>query len=171
MLNKIYYEVIYYFDKNVNCKKKGIEKNKIHYQENKKNKFFPSPFQKAIKSWFNENGEFTYRLNYPSLNSNSLVLDLGGCEGNFTYRITKKYDCNVMVFEFVPKFVNFISERFSDNSKVKVFCFGLEDRNSEEELYIAADGSSVCKNKNSLNSIVIKYKDVIEFLKNNICLM
>lgn len=115
--------------------------------------------------WFNEKGDSTYRLNYPSLNKNSLVLDLGGYKGDFTYEITKKYDCNVMVFEPVPKFAKFISERFSDNSKVKIFCFGLEDRNSEEELYMAADVSSVYKSKNSPDCISIKYKDVLEFFE------
>ncbi len=49
--------------------------------------------------------EFTEeeRYNYP-LDTNSVVLDCGGYEGNFAKRLIDKYGCTVFVFEPIPEF-------------------------------------------------------------------
>lgn len=96
---------------------------------------------RAVSKWYRDNAENTLRYEY-GLNENSLVLDLGGYKGDFTYGITNKYNCKVMVFEPVPEFANAIKERFITNNKVDVYTLGLEDTDSIEKITMEGDGSS-----------------------------
>ena len=120
-----------------------------------------SAYLRAVEKWKKADGDNTYRLKYP-LNENSLVLDLGGYIGDFTYKIVKKYNCRVMVFEPVPDYAKEISKRFADNDKVEVFCCGLEDKNSTETIYVNGTSSSVYSAKNT-EQIEIKYISVKDF--------
>ena len=101
------------------------------------------------------------------LNSDSVVFDLGGYLGDFTQGIVEKFDCNVYVFEPVPEYAKKISQRFIDNEKVKVFAFGLEDKDSKERIYLNNDGSSVYEVKDIADSVEIEYRNISQFLKEN----
>lgn len=140
--------------------------NKISYLL----KMFFDPQFRILQRWCRDNAESTLRYNY-NLDSGSLVLDLGGYKGEFTEEIVNKYDCNVMVFEPVPKFAENIEERFKDNNKVSVYTYGLEDVDSSEILYLSDNASSAFL-KNHDNGIEILYKDVEKFfLEKNITLV
>lgn len=119
-------------------------------------------FLNAHKKWVADNGDQTLRLNY-DLNSQSIVFDLGGYEGNFTENIFARYNSTIYIFEPVKGFYNKIVKRFENNEKVKIFNFGLSDKYCEVEINLSADGSSVFTNSKNKETIVLK--DIVSFLK------
>lgn len=129
-----------------------------------------SPFWKAhvraqIKFW-EDQGDNVLRFAY-DLNQDSVVFDLGGYVGEFAQEIVDKYDCYVYIFEPVSDYAEKIRERFQNSHKVKVYNFGLEEKNSKEILYMHNDGSSVYKNKDAAEKVEIEYRCISEFLKEN----
>ena len=52
----------------------------------------------SVQEWFAARGDATHRLNYP-LDSNSLILDIGGYQGNWAEQIHNKYNATIHVFE------------------------------------------------------------------------
>ena len=58
-----------------------------------------------VVPWFRDNGDKTLRLNY-ELNEKSVVIDLGGYEGQWAADIFCKYVCSIHVFEPVKKFAD-----------------------------------------------------------------
>lgn len=114
-----------------------------------------------ILRWRIIKGDKTLRLDYP-LNTNSLVLDVGGYQGNWAEEIVSKFNCNVMIFEPIKENVEKIRQKFIDNPKVIVYGFGLSNSNREQEISLMEDGSSL--NIKSSDIAVVTLRDVVEFL-------
>lgn len=121
-------------------------------------------FLLSAKQWFKDDGDKTLRLNYP-LNENSIVFDIGGYEGKFADEIFNEYKCTIYVFEPVDKFYKSICERFKDNSKIKVFNFGLSDKDGEMMISISDDASSI--HTDASNKESIKLKSINDFISEN----
>ncbi|MGJ0298312.1 FkbM family methyltransferase [Aliarcobacter cryaerophilus] len=121
-------------------------------------------FLLSAKQWFKDDGDKTLRLNYP-LNENSIVFDIGGYEGKFADEIFNKYQCTIYVFEPVDKFYKSICERFKNNSKIKVFNFGLSDKDEEMMISISDDASSI--HKDADNKQKIRLKSINDFIIEN----
>lgn len=102
---------------------------------------YTSPEEKRVAPWFAVNGDKTLRLDY-QLCENSVVIDLGGYEGQWSSDIYARYNCLIHVFEPVPVFAHNITKRFELNPKIHVHNFGLGRENGEMSLAVAADGSS-----------------------------
>jgi FkbM family methyltransferase len=124
------------------------------------------PFTRDVKRWFQDDGDQKLRLDY-ALDVNSIVIDVGGYLGDFASDIHEKYGCLVYVFEPDIRFFTQCKKRFSSNSKVRVFNYGLSSRNAELVLSDDADGSSFSNfegnNKGNLAK-VRKLSEVIEEL-------
>jgi FkbM family methyltransferase len=119
-----------------------------------------------VVPWFRDNGDKTLRLNY-ELNEKSVVIDLGGYEGQWAADIFCKYVCSIHVFEPVKKFADNIEERFKKNSKVMIYAYGLSKANIKEKLSISADSSSTFKPGQETEEIqLVKIDDFL--VKNNI---
>jgi FkbM family methyltransferase len=101
------------------------------------------------------------RTNY-DLNSNSIVIEVGGFEGVFSGHIINKFDCNVLTFEPSSKFYQTLNERFKNCEKVKTFNYGLGHKNSIETLAILSDGSSMFLESEKTEQITIR--DISEVL-------
>jgi FkbM family methyltransferase len=125
---------------------------------------FPSIQTKRVKPWFQIKGDYTLRLDY-DLNENSIVFDLGGYKGEWTYEIFNRYRSNIYIFEPNPHFCEAIRAKFRDLNKIKVFEYGLSDKDSEISMSIMADSSSFYKEGN--NKVKVKIIDVKKFLNNN----
>lgn len=99
---------------------------------------------------------------------NATIFDIGGYKGDWIKIAMDNYkNPTIYVFEPVEKFYNEIVDRWKDNPNVKVYNFGLSDKNREEEISIEGDSSSVFLKNGQLEKI--KLKDVREFLfENNI---
>jgi len=54
-----------------------------------------------LKRWFKNRGDETLRLDYPELNENSVVFDLGGYKGDFAQAINEKYGCTVYLLNHI----------------------------------------------------------------------
>jgi FkbM family methyltransferase len=114
-----------------------------------------------VKPWLKDNGDKTHRLNY-DLNENSVVLDLGGYEGQWAADIFCKYGCTIHVFEPLKRFANNIEKRFEKNSKVKIYQYGLSKTNTNEKISISADSSSTFKTGQEAEEIqLIKIDDFL----------
>jgi FkbM family methyltransferase len=122
--------------------------------------------QLRVRAYLEANGDKTLRVNY-DLNKDSVVFDIGGYEGQWSYDIFSKYGCNIHIFEPVPSFAENIKKIFSDNKKIQVYPFGLSDRNSNEKIYLNKNKSSLFKKEGNTTEIkLVKFSDF--FLQNNI---
>ena len=121
---------------------------------------FPSKHDKEVKRWFADDGDGKLRYEY-DLDSDSLVIDLGGYAGQWASDIYARYNCRVLVFEPVKSFAEKIDERFRKNPKVEVFCQALGSNRRQELIALSADGSSVYRN--SCKNESIQFEDVVTF--------
>jgi FkbM family methyltransferase len=93
----------------------------------------------------------------------AVIFDIGGYKGDWVKIAMDNYESpTIYVFEPVNEFYNEIVERWKNYSNVKVYNFGLSDKNREEEISIEGDSSSVFLKKGATEKI--KLKDIREFL-------
>jgi FkbM family methyltransferase len=118
--------------------------------------------ENALNKWFKDNGDESHRINY-NLNKDSLVFDLGGYIGDWSKKISDKYDCHIYVFEPVLKYFTILENKFKDNNKIKNYCFGLSNDNIETE--IAHDGASSSVYLTNGHKEKIKLVSFEDFLK------
>jgi len=98
-----------------------------------------------VARWFKDKGDQTLRLDYPLLDSNSIVFDVGGYVGDFANKIHQKYDCKVYIFEPHPKFFKKCVKRFKNNEKIIPLNFGLAHKTGKFRISDSADSSSLYK--------------------------
>lgn len=55
-------------------------------------------------NWNTQNGDHTYRINYPSLSNSSIVVDLGSRQGEWCSIIRSKYNPKIYCFDVIPEF-------------------------------------------------------------------
>lgn len=127
---------------------------------------FRDKFFLAHRKWVNDKGDQNLRYNY-KLNSESIVFDLGGYEGEFAQKIFDKYNSNIYVFEPVKKFYNIILEKFKNNKKIKTYQFGLSDKDEKINIDINKNGTSVYVNNGGGEKEKITLKSIINFMNNN----
>lgn len=116
-----------------------------------------------VKPWIQIDGEKKLRFEY-QLDSNSIIFDLGGFEGQWSSDIYGMYNSNIYIFEPYLPFFNKIKERFKKNTKIQVFSFGLSSQNKINTLFIDGDKSSLFKNGKA-NAYEIELNDVNQFVK------
>jgi len=122
---------------------------------------------KVFNAWTIKNSRI---CNYP-LEENSLVFDVGGYKGDWANEIHEKYNCNVFIFEPVKSFYNFITKRFSNLDKIKIFNLGLSDNTRIAQITVDGDTSSFyapsTKKPNDLPTENAYLKSITEFLEEN----
>lgn len=101
------------------------------------------------------------------LKENPIIFDLGGYLGDWT-QIAKDYysDSTIYVFEPVKRHYDIIVNRFINDSNVKVFNFGLSDKNDVVKITLTGDSSSIHISNDS-NYEYVEIKDIREFLFTN----
>lgn len=97
----------------------------------------------VLKRWRQQNGDQHLRTHYEDLNANSVVMDLGGYEGQWASDIFARYLCEVHVFEPHPHYAGLISERFAKNDRIKVYPFGLGKEDEQVSLSVQGDATSM----------------------------
>ncbi len=118
----------------------------------------------AYNEWVGDNGDETLRLNY-KLTNESVVVDAGGYHGTWSERIFNLYNPNVFILEPIKKYYNDISNKFSNNEKIKVLNYGLSSKKDELEINLDNDGSSIFKSGSNKEKIIVTTID--EFLTEN----
>lgn len=119
---------------------------------------------KRVIPWFKIDGDKTLRLNY-KLDSSSVVVDVGGYEGQWSSDIFAKYQCNIHIFEPVKSFFEKIKERFNKNDKIKTYNIGLSNKNNKLSISLLEDSSSLFKQDTKNEHIEIA--DASNFFKEN----
>ena len=114
-------------------------------------------YSKAIISFIEQDG--SHKLDSTNtLNSDSIVVDVGGFDGEWANKIFQQVDCNLFIFEPIDNFAHQIQNKFNDHKKVRIFNYGLADKDSEQPIFIQGPGSSLYKSSPSSNC---KTSDVI----------
>jgi FkbM family methyltransferase len=94
-----------------------------------------------------------------------VVFDLGGFKGEWAIEILARYNPKELyIFEPVKKFADDIQKRFIKNSRVKVFAFGLGNKDFTEEIAVENASTSVYK-KDQGSKEKIEIKDIKKFLE------
>ncbi|MFL2983039.1 MAG: FkbM family methyltransferase [Candidatus Neomarinimicrobiota bacterium] len=73
--------------------------------------------------WFKDNAEIL--LYEHDLNQNSIVIDAGAYEGNWSSKIYGKYQCNIFAYEPVKKHFLVLKEKMKIYKKIKVYNYGV----------------------------------------------
>ncbi len=134
--------------------KNKIKKNVAH--------IIPTLHSKRVAKWYLLDKDLTLRYNYPLLNEDSVVVDLGGYKGQFASDIFSQYQCSIFVFEPVLKFYDTIEKRFSLNKKIKVFPVALA--NATKEISISLEGDSTSFFKENGQTEIIKAEEFCSFM-------
>ncbi len=99
------------------------------------------PLLLTVRKWFRDRGDETLRFDYP-LDETSLVIDVGGYQGDFAAEIHRRYGCDVVIFEPVKAFHTQCLERFAGNPKIKCLNYGLGIEDANIPISVAGDASS-----------------------------
>jgi FkbM family methyltransferase len=110
---------------------------------------------KVTRAWRDANGDKTLRLQYP-LSADSVVLDVGGFEGQWASDTYAMYRCRIHVFEPVPPFAQQIATRFKANPDITVHPYGLGARNEQLAMAILGDKSSTLQRSSTTCQATIK---------------
>ena len=116
--------------------------------------FFPSEHERIVKKWYVDGGDYEFRFTY-NLTRDSLVLDLGGYQGQWASDVFSRYCCKIIIFEPVSEYARQISKRFANNEKIQVHQCGLGGTSREDVINICRDGSSMFGNANTKEPIQI----------------
>lgn len=106
------------------------------------NSAFPSEHQQMVNKWYADGGDYELRFDY-DLDDESVVLDVGGYQGQWASDLFSRYRCRIYVFEPVSMFAEQIQKRFKKNDQIEVFPFGLGGFSRSELIHISASGSSI----------------------------
>jgi FkbM family methyltransferase len=118
--------------------------------------------ERVVDVWFREKGDKTLRLNY-ELDPSSLVLDLGGYEGQWSSDIFSMYQCSIQIFEPVEEFASEIEARFSRQKKITIHKFGLSAETREARVNVDRDATSIFKSGSKSGEIrLVKASDFFE---------
>lgn len=121
----------------------------------------PTP-RPELREWHRIEGDKTLRLDY-DLGPGSVVLDVGGFEGQWASDIVAMYGCQVHVFEPVPAYAERISRRFASNPLVTVHRAGLAPADGTAALSMSGDASSHERNVAESQQIEIELRGVDGF--------
>lgn len=133
---------------------------------------FPNPkfdlanHERRVKKWQDAENDGKLRTNYPKLNDDSLILDLGGFYGDFAINMNQKYGAHCHIFEVIPDLCERISKAIYGNPKLHLHRFGLAKTTRAEKLFLAQEGSSIFSHRaiNKGEEISISLKDASDWL-------
>ena len=66
--------------------------------------------RQQLQEWRQSGGDSIHRVNY-DLSKDSLVFDIGGFKGEWSHTISKKYNCDIYIFEPVKTFFDQIKNK------------------------------------------------------------
>ena len=95
------------------------------------------------------------------LNSESVVIDVGGYKGEFADSIFRKFECFVCIFE--PVFFNELTLKFEGIKKIFVHEFGLSNKTERRTISVNADSTSLHRVFNE--NCAADFMDIVEFMQ------
>ena len=114
--------------------------------------------------WYKDKGDDNLRHNY-NLNEKSIILDIGGYLGDFSDKISKKYDSKIYLFEPNLDFYAKCLNRFKNNKKIVCFDFGLGNIDGEFSLSDNNEASSTVRILEKVKTKKIKIKKITDIIE------
>lgn len=116
--------------------------------------------EKRVIPWFDAHGDTTHRVDY-DLNESSVVIDLGGFEGEWASNIFSRYCCTIHIFEPVPRFAETIRKRFAKNPRIHLHPVGISHYDHVSLFHVDADSSSAFRRGTS--AVPLQLMDAVSF--------
>lgn len=113
-------------------------------------------WRRLLHEWKLNGGYNQFRLTYDHLNSNSVVFDLGGFEGQWASDIFAKYRSRIVIFEPYCKYAESITNRFNENESIEIHQFGLGSKDAKLEIGVDSDSTSIFKKGSETAEISLK---------------
>jgi FkbM family methyltransferase len=108
--------------------------------------------------WREQNGDYTYRINYP-LTNNSIVVDLGARHGDWSGLIRRKYSPKIYCFEVVSEFCNQLKKL-----NYNTFCVAVSDKKEKVKLGIVQSEASLFFKESTFESESIPANEIFEII-------
>lgn len=121
-------------------------------------------YRRVVRKFYEDGGDYGLRFDY-ELGPDSVVVDLGGYEGQWASDLYARHRCRIHVFEPVPRFADNIRQRFANNPDITVHAVGLGGRTRSETISIRGASSSVHKKRSE--SLDIHIVDACQWLDEN----
>jgi FkbM family methyltransferase len=105
-------------------------------------------YRAMVGRWYADGGDERFRFDY-DLDRESLVLDVGGYEGQWASDLYARRPCRIQVFEPVTQYAERIRTRFRHNPDIDVFDVALGGNERDETIRIIGASSSTHKARKS----------------------
>ena len=109
----------------------------------------------AKERFYTDRAHDTALIDYP-LDGDSVVFELGGFAGEWSEKIYSKYKCNLFIFEPVGSFYQSLLEKFRGDAKVKIFNYGILNKNDTLDIGVCNDGSSFFSSSDTVQRVEVK---------------
>lgn len=123
-------------------------------------------YRRIVRRWYADGGDDRFRFAY-TLGPDSLVLDIGGYEGQWASDLYSRYRCRIVVFEPVAEFARSIAARFAHNDAIEVLQCGLGGTSRSETIHIRGASSSTQRKKNKSAPETIQIIDAEKWFREN----
>lgn len=120
------------------------------------------PVNPITELWFEAHGDETLRLDY-DLSPDSVVLDIGGHEGDWSSAIWKRYGSRIWVFEPMPGSSRALERRFASMPAITVLPFGLGAETKDAIFADLGDCSSLYRTGG--RDVQVSIRDVVDVLR------
>jgi FkbM family methyltransferase len=130
--------------------------------ERLRNRKFRRAYREELARWSTDGGDSRFRFDY-DLAPNSVVLDLGGYQGQWASDLYARQRCHIHVFEPIGEFADALSARFSQNADIDVYAFALGASDRTETLSLAGASSSAHKRRQS--RVNVEFRNVEQWFE------
>lgn len=118
--------------------------------------FFPTIQDRELRRWYQDGGDYHKRFAY-QLTPESVVIDLGGYDGQWASDLFSRYLSKAHVFEAIPDFAEKISRRFAANPKIKVYPCAVGNNARTDQMSLGGIGSSLFRGANK--GVTVRVED------------
>jgi len=121
---------------------------------------------REVDKYFANGGDKTHLYNY-NLNSDSVVLDIGGHVGELSADMYEKFGCNIYIFEPIKEFYENLKQKFMGVEKIKIFNYGVgnSDYNTRFRVYGESTSEYVRPDKIPKRIELVKIKSFMTLYK------
>jgi FkbM family methyltransferase len=117
-----------------------------------------------FNDWFSSRGDETVMLDH-IIDQNSHVVEIGGFKGVWVSQIVDRYNPYIHIFEPVQEYYEFLSKKFKDNPKIKIYKLGISNKKEKVNISLIDDGSSLISTSNKFEVIdLIPFDEMIKML-------
>lgn len=134
----------------------------VSFSEYLRRRRHKTEYRRMVAQFYADGGDTRFRFDY-DLKPDSLVLDLGGYEGQWASDLYAQHRCRIEVFEPVTRFAAAIAQRFRRNPDIRVHSLALGGSTRTETLSVHGASSSAYKSKSATEEV--RFVDVAQWFE------